>query len=794
MKKILVLLFIVGLTLTLSAQEKVKYVFLFVGDGFGVLPRHITELIDGNQLILNGLPVKTLTGTRNVFGAITDSAASGTAIACGVKTYNSAIAMDQNKKPLVSIAKKLQKEGFKIGIVSSSHLTDATLAAQYANQVSRTMFDEIGKDMAASGFHFFGGAAVKGKETEEHLKKAGYTILTKEDTSEEGRTRDKVYLKSQPYTPWTPNEVKPKDAYSLADYTRIMTERFQNHPNGFFFLIENGMTDYAGHANDLGWQYREIHALDQAVKVALDFQKKYPAETLVIVTADHETGGLELLGLMDKDKLSAILAQQKKIDDMAADLDALFLTGTPQDKIIETAAFLLNKDGKLIFTQEEHAQLVKAINSMKGKPAGQKLIRAAIKMRDKRLGVVYSTGGHSGKQVCTYVKGPGEEFFCSPLENCDLPQLIEMIVLSKKGPYADQREKLVLENAALAPYRENADPCDRMDAKIVPDGVLTTKIASKTFTMDTPWTSELRTSCQKGKDVLIVDCANDSIERPYLVRFKFNDLPKDKSYLIFKPYQKVCYVPGDGTGSDRWTAGQLKDSFRLMLAPGERSTLVIGEKLPVRQSGPETKLSQKSILDAYHASKIVPMQKWEVPVLKGDADTKGNTEDALWSLITYRALPFGINKRSAAQDIIYRAAVNQKRTDLLIQMELRDDQLKAKATTRDSAVYDDDCVEFFFGSKGEKVYYHFIVNSNGAVYDAKKGDVKWNLEGYTVQTKRTERGWQLQLKLPLNAFNFKGFPMINICVIDKPGGGISTLAPTAGYFHDPKDFIPICID
>lgn len=115
-----------------AAKKDVKYVFVLIGDGFGPNQRIVGEQASGKTLAMNTLPCSVPTGTNNVNGDVTDSAASGTAIACGVKTYNGAIGVDANKGKLTSLAKNLKEKGMSIGIISSCAITDATPAAQYA--------------------------------------------------------------------------------------------------------------------------------------------------------------------------------------------------------------------------------------------------------------------------------------------------------------------------------------------------------------------------------------------------------------------------------------------------------------------------------------------------------------------------------------------------------------------------------------------------------------------------------------------------------------------------------------
>ncbi|MEG1979948.1 MAG: alkaline phosphatase, partial [Victivallaceae bacterium] len=160
-----------------TCKAELKYVFVIIGDGYGQNQRLITETLIGKKLYMSQMPVKAVNNTNNVYGLLTDSAASGTALATGIKTFNGAVGVDFQQQPLTSISRKLANRGFKIAIISSSHLTDATPAAHYAHQPSRSMVDNIGAELAASGYDFFGGAEVKGKKTLELMRQNGYQVL-----------------------------------------------------------------------------------------------------------------------------------------------------------------------------------------------------------------------------------------------------------------------------------------------------------------------------------------------------------------------------------------------------------------------------------------------------------------------------------------------------------------------------------------------------------------------------------------------------------------------------------------
>lgn len=426
----------------LCGAEKVKYVFVLIGDGFGPNQRAVGEAANGKKLAMNTLPVATPTGTNCVQGWTTDSAASGTAIACGVKTYNGAIGVDKDKKPLVSLAKDLKKKGFAIGIVSTCALTDATPAAQYANQELRSMRKEIAGDMAKCDFDFFAGGNLSNcNEDPDHGKNEknmraiiadSYTIVTKPgDVKNDGK---KYFLTNPPHTCW-PYCGKHKSRLTLAQYLeKTIDVLMKKNENGFYIMLECGRIDHAGHNNDAAKTAREVISFDKAISVALDFQKKHPEETLVIITADHETGGLQI---EDKAKLEKrapeLLKQYGKKWVLASVIGPMIKAKKPADAVVKE---LVKRIGCDDFTKEEIKILEGLVETNYANPKtkirrfdARSIVNKACEFRDAKLGLKYTTGGHSSTKIITNVIGPGcETFKRDDLENSSLKGLIEAII------------------------------------------------------------------------------------------------------------------------------------------------------------------------------------------------------------------------------------------------------------------------------------------------------------------------------------------------------------------------------
>ena len=310
-----------------------KYVFFFIGDGMSATQIQATEAYltaknDGdvnlaanlrktdNILNLNRLPVHGMQTTYAYDHLITDSAAAGTALACGTKTNSGVIGMDYSKtKEFKSIAELAKESGRRVGIISSVSLDHATPASFFANTANRSGYEEVAVEAALSNFDFFGGGGwlyptsnayktlytkLSTSSVEAVLANEGYSTLNTDAAIRALKTtpRTKVVctvpvLQSSAAMPYAVD--KPAGQVSLAEMTEVAVACLTgNNSGGFFLMVEGGKVDWACHANDPVGTIGDMLDFDDAVGVAIDFYKQHPNDTLIIVTGDHETGGLTL--------------------------------------------------------------------------------------------------------------------------------------------------------------------------------------------------------------------------------------------------------------------------------------------------------------------------------------------------------------------------------------------------------------------------------------------------------------------------------------------------------------------
>ena len=279
-----------------------KNIILMIGDGMGLTQITAGMYANNNQLHLEAFPVVGLQKTYAYDNLITDSAASATAIACGVKTYNGAIGVTPDTVAVQSILEEAEMKGLKTGLVATSTIVHATPASFIAHQPLRKMYDEIAADFLKTDIDFFLGGGKKHfdgqREDEKSLIPAfqakGYTVSDMVASELE----DIDVMAADKFAYFTAND-SPIPVASGRNYLKLASVKASNFlkrksaNDGFFLMIEGSQIDWGGHANDTKYIVTEMKDFNETIGAVLDFAKK-DKETLVIVTADHETGGFAI--------------------------------------------------------------------------------------------------------------------------------------------------------------------------------------------------------------------------------------------------------------------------------------------------------------------------------------------------------------------------------------------------------------------------------------------------------------------------------------------------------------------
>ncbi|MGC8864859.1 MAG: alkaline phosphatase [Bacteroidales bacterium] len=448
-----------------APEAKAKYVFYFIGDGMGLAQINATQAylaalqgrMGNDSLNMDKLPALGLVTTYAQNRYITGSAAAGTALATGQKTSINTIGMNAEKTaPLNSIAWKAKKQGMKVGIITTVSINHATPAVFYAHRPDRNDYYEIALQLPESNFDLFGYGGIKdarGKKGDqpdayEIARKKGYQIVKgRQEFMKLKRSDTKIIAVNaniDPENAEVPVAIdRTAEDMSLAEFVSKSIELLDN-PKGFFMMVEGGQIDWACHNNDIATAIGEVIDFDQAIGHALDFAKKHPDETLIIVTADHETGGLSLgTALRHYDSDFSLVRHQKASQPALARLFKEFKTrNCPGNCHFESLWPLIQEKtglGKEIpLTEFDRAQLLMAFRaSMLGQMpfsseeanyllfgGNDPLAVMVTRLVAQKAGFGWNTWSHTGITVPIRALGPGKQRFEGFIDNKDIPLLI----------------------------------------------------------------------------------------------------------------------------------------------------------------------------------------------------------------------------------------------------------------------------------------------------------------------------------------------------------------------------------
>ncbi len=390
-------------------QPVAKYVFLFIGDGLGVAQRNAAELYlaaqDGegtrpeeSLLLMNSFPAQGMITTYDLTSVIPDSASTATAMASGFKTASGVIGVDPTGETVYkNISEIAVEQGWKIGILTSVSLDHATPAAFYAHERSRSSMYKINLQLANSGFDFFGGGTMKsptskvdgepnamdvaadngytiavGREGLESLKPGvGKVIAVNDNVDKDGALQYAIDQDDPGYV-------------TLAEYTAKAIELLDN-PTGFFIMVEGGKIDWACHANDAGASIHDTLDFDRAIAEAYEFYQEHPDETLIIVTGDHETGGMSIgfAGTAYSSFVEKIQNQTMSYIDFNLRLQEYKATHTAEDAKLEDVLPLIEEAfGLYVLPEDEKTALEQAVEAGKAEGASDEAKQKAAEAED----------------------------------------------------------------------------------------------------------------------------------------------------------------------------------------------------------------------------------------------------------------------------------------------------------------------------------------------------------------------------------------------------------------------------
>lgn len=442
------------LCIAIVAMAQAKYVFFFIGDGMGpnqVLTAEMYQAaLKGENgrvpLCMSQFPYSGQAATFSASDGITDSAAAGTCLASGKKTNNGMIGQTPDGVPAYSVASQLKEEGWGVGIMSTVPVDHATPASHYAHAEKRSNYYLIGTHLTESNFDFFGGGGFQ-RPNDKHnpsapnlydlARQAGYTLVGSYAEAQKNLKKKKLLLVPQTDIdhPNRGAEALPyaidqqEGDLNLAQIVDVAIQHLSKHDR-FFMMAEGGKIDYAGHGNDGATNIHEVLDFDRAIQVAYRFYEQHPDETLIVVTADHETGGMAL-GNGHSLRLERLAHQKCSSDTLSARLTALCQQYAEQLTWEQVKAFLAANTGLfggLSVTAEEEAVLQDAFNNMMRQQASLKTLYADInalaakakEMVNHKAGLGWTTHSHTATAVPVFAVGVGAERFTGWMDNSDI--------------------------------------------------------------------------------------------------------------------------------------------------------------------------------------------------------------------------------------------------------------------------------------------------------------------------------------------------------------------------------------
>ena len=463
MKRFVIILYAVFCTLYSFGEA--KYVFYFIGDGMGsnqVLGAEMyRSAVQGVplgrvQTLMTTFPYSGHASNYSMSNGITDSSTAGTCLATGTKTTNGTLGLDADGNELRTIAEDLKADEWGIGIMTTVAIDHATPASFYGHDKKRSHYYEIGMQLAESKFDFFGGAGFhypQGKKDDKkenlyrHAEEAGYTVAHGYDEAQKLQDEAKRMILVQAtddqgakHGDNLPYAIDRQEGdLTLAQIVSTAIPFLEKRYDHFFIMVEGGMIDYACHGDDAATAFGEVWDMNEALEVAYKFYAEHPDETLIVVTADHETGGMAL-GNSDYTLHLDLLQYQKCSAWKLSDLFSQLFQNNKKPAWAQVQQIYRENLGfwdQVEISADEEKEL-KALykaacaNKTKDNKTLYKTINklgdAGIALLDKKAHIGWTSYGHTAHAIPIFAIGAGAELFSGWHDNTDLVPLLHQAI------------------------------------------------------------------------------------------------------------------------------------------------------------------------------------------------------------------------------------------------------------------------------------------------------------------------------------------------------------------------------
>lgn len=417
-----------SLTMMGTTPSVPKNIVIMIGDGMGPAYTSAYRYYKNNpdteeveQTVFDRLLVGAAsTYPAKISGYVTDSAAAATALATGVKSYNGAISVDTQKQPLTTIMEKAKLLGLATGVAVTSQINHATPAAFLTHNESRRNYDEIAESlldtdtdvMLGGGQRYFSPKLLKEFEAK------GYQYISDFSQLDTVTGPKVIGLFADIQLPWAINE---KDAHKLSKMTSKALELLSQHQDGFVLLVEGSLIDWAGHNNDIATAMAEMDEFANAIEVVEQYVRQHK-DTLMVVTADHNTGGLSIGANGEYIWKTDIINGVSNSPDVIASF--ALADGDWQSQVSAKLGFALSP--------EELTQL--SLARMQGLDVMTTAIKNIINLKSY---TGWTTDGHTGVDVQVFASGSASTLFNGYQDNTDIANKL-MSLLPKKPKVASK--------------------------------------------------------------------------------------------------------------------------------------------------------------------------------------------------------------------------------------------------------------------------------------------------------------------------------------------------------------------
>ena len=446
------------------SSKRPKYVFYFIGDGMsfnhilGTEHYNTAKAGASKTLRLNFTQFDTRNFVTNysTSNLVTDSAAAGTALASGVKTANACIGVDPEGNKLRTIADVASELGYKVGLVTNVGINHATPSCFYGHTSDRFGFPKLVDDYIASDVAFVAGSTIMDMksgpqdpkykptttaELADRIRKAGIELSLDVDAAAKvsgKRVALVAHDKENKHVPYVIDR-KGDEKHTLVNHTKAAIEYLSRESkDGFFLMVEEGKLDYSAHEQDAVTTFHEVNELAAVVELALEFAKQHPDETLIVVTADHETGGMVLGWDHYEIRMNVLTAQKCSAGQLTKIFQRMREEGVrdwaPYKKVLSDNFGLwstvpVTKEEEQLLLHDFHNIFLKygpMVDGLYNK--NEFVVHHALRILNKHASLDWTSLYHTGTYIPIYVQGVGEKAFLECRDQTEIPKTIATLM------------------------------------------------------------------------------------------------------------------------------------------------------------------------------------------------------------------------------------------------------------------------------------------------------------------------------------------------------------------------------